>query len=129
MNGTDKYGHWWIEIGAKESYGWWPSNLGEGFLTRFRNTVFGVPGELNGQESFSAYGGSPTSDPHQGEYGGAKVYDVYAESGALSAKVIDQVRNFAHSYSGNWSWPLGQNCHSFQESMLHDLNLTIKPVQ
>lgn len=28
------------------------------------------------------------------------------------------VRDFANSYSGSWSWPFGQNCHSFQESAM-----------
>ena len=28
------------------------------------------------------------------------------------------IRKFASSYSGSWSYPWGQNCHSFQEEMM-----------
>lgn len=33
------------------------------------------------------------------------------------------IRDFAVSYSGSWSWPIGQNCHSFQEEMMSTCNL------
>jgi len=49
-SGADKYGHWWMEFDG-ESYGWWPKNP-VGLL----GTIFGVPGELNGQTYFGASG-------------------------------------------------------------------------
>jgi hypothetical protein len=40
-------------------------------------------------------------------------------------EAIQGIRNFSNSYDGNWSWPIGQNCHSFQKEMLKVNNLTI----
>lgn len=59
LTGDDKYGHWWVELGPNEGYGWWPSK-GVGLS----ETIFGVPGDLNGQSTF---GGTPTMDPLHGD--------------------------------------------------------------
>jgi RHS repeat-associated protein len=116
-NGDDKYGHWWIEINGKESYGWWPK-MPVGFL----GTIFGVEGELNGQ---SYFGGSKIRDPHHGDRGAGVVsFDVYGTQS--KEETVQSIRNYSNSYNGNWSWPLGQNCHSFQKKMLNDLCLIIK---
>jgi RHS repeat-associated protein len=115
--GDDKYGHWWVEVDGKESYGWWPKEkVGP------KGTLLGVEGELNGQTSFW---GSPNRDPHQGDRGaGVNVFDVYGTKS--KAKIVDEIRNYASSYNGKWSWPFGQNCHTFQKQMLDEIELTIK---
>jgi hypothetical protein len=128
----DKYGHWWIEFDG-EGYGWWPKET-VGPLA----TVVGVPGELNGQTTF---GGTPTKDPHTiaGDAGDTSFHPDRKEPYALwgwwwklhygsvtgtkcacasEAQIKDCARAFANAYSGNWSYPLGQNCHSFQTKMM-----------
>ena len=120
-DGTD-YGHWWIEIDGKESYGWWPKGQ-----VGLMDTLFGTEGELN---RMSRPGGSPTLDPHHGDYGrvpGVNAFDVYGDLSVSKATYVDQIRAYANSYSGSWSWPFGQNCHSFQEGMLNKLGLTVRP--
>jgi RHS repeat-associated protein len=115
--GEDKYGHWWVEIDGNESYGWWPKEPVD-----LKGTLLGVEGELNGQTHF---GGSKTRDPHHGDRSaGVNVFDVY--SSQSKDDTVEAIRNFSNSYSGKWSWPTGQNCHSFQKKMLKDLGLSIK---
>lgn len=107
------YGHWWIEIGS-ESYGWWPETD-----PSFSETIFGTPGVLNaGQEN----------DPHAGDKADESFHPRRASGGQLEygpAKkgkckcvteedVANCIRAFAAQYSGKWSYPVGQNCHSFQ---------------
>jgi RHS repeat-associated protein len=117
--GDDKYGHWWVEIGS-ESYGWWPK-----YGVGISDTILGVAGELNGQTSFA---GTPTKDPHHGDRSlGVDVFKLYTKGGKSTMGVISSIKNYASSYSGNWSWPGGQNCHSFQDKFINKLNLTINP--
>lgn len=104
-----EYGHWWIELDGSESYGWWPSGpVGIG------GTLKGVPGKLNGGPRF---GGGPTRDPHHGD-SAEQAFHPRVRSGAPAADVKSCVRSFAKGYSGTWSWPWGQNCHSFQRQMM-----------
>ncbi len=117
LMGDDKYGHWWIEIDGKESYGWWPKEP-----VVLIDTLFGVDGELNGQ---SYWGGTSTLDPHHGDRSaGVNAFDVYGTVSKDAAATA--IRNFATSYSGSWRWPVGQNCHSFQEQLLGEIELTIR---
>lgn len=119
--GEDKFGHWWIEIFGTESYGWWPADH-----VGFFDTIFGTDGILNGGE---IYGGTSTTDRHQGDRSdGVNAFQVYASSDHPSSYYIQQIRNFASSYSGSWSWPFGQNCHSFQRSMISTLGFTLVPI-
>ena len=123
----DTYGHWWLEFDG-ESYGWWPKD-GVGLS----ETLSGTPGELNGQSSF---GGTATRDPHHGD-SADETFHPKRRSGFLSlaklefgsgkgkdcgcvteAEIKDSLRAFAKQYSGNWSYPWGQNCHSFQKAAL-----------
>jgi RHS repeat-associated protein len=104
--GEDKYGHWWVEIDGNESYGWWPKEPLD-----LKDTLLGVEGELNGQTHF---GGTKTRDPHHGDRSaGVNVFDVY--SSRSKDDTVEAIRNFSNSYCGKWSWPTGQNCHSFQK--------------
>jgi RHS repeat-associated protein len=57
---TDEWGHWWIEIGSKESYGWWP----ESGVKTLRQMTLGVKGIINDKR----YGtGTDTEDPYGGK--------------------------------------------------------------
>jgi RHS repeat-associated protein len=119
LGGDDKYGHWWIEIDGTESYGWWPKHGVD-----YKGTLFGVDGELNGQTTF---GGTPTLDPHHGDRSvGVNEFRVYGDSSVSKALYVHQIRTFAASYNGGWSWPWGQNCHSFQDRLLKETGLTIR---
>ena len=127
----DPYGHWWLEFDG-ESYGWWPAD-GVGLI----ETLSGVPGRLNGTDGGHAAGrASATKDAHHGDsadssfnpklrsgffsrgklkYGSAKDEDCNC---VTEDEIKDCVKKFAEQYSGNWSYPWGQNCHSFQKAAL-----------
>lgn len=109
-----EYGHWWVEIDGSESYGWWPA----GQVSIF-GTFAGVPGALNGGIGFS---GSATRDPHHGDSAEEMFHPVVA-NGKPAVEVKNCIRAFATGYGGDWSWPWGQNCHSFQEEMMEHCGL------
>ncbi len=125
----DGYGHWWTEIGADESYGWWPK-----YPVNHIGTIFGVEGELNGITSFQ---GTPRSDPHHGDPSDEMFHPWRAEvsltvthlkSGPLGIKgkrccaasetdIKNCIRYFALEFDAShstWAYPFGPNCHSFQ---------------
>ncbi len=114
----DRYGHWWFEIGspsdpASESYGWWPK-----WPVDVRGMFVGVDGELNGRTHF---GGSAVRDVHHGDDADQQFHPVVPLWDSRSDEEIAQcLRDFAHSFRGEWRWTFGkgQNCHSFQESAL-----------
>lgn len=112
--GAIDYGHWWVEIDDAESYGWWP-----GAQVSLRGTFVGVSGDLNGTARF---GGTPTMDPHHGDPAEEMFHPLVANGKPASA-IKDCVRAYARGYSGKWSWPWGQNCHSFQEAMMKHCGL------
>jgi len=118
----DQWGHWWVEIGRKpnieESYGWWPKE----FISNLSGLVLGIEGELNG---VTKHGGQPTHDPHEGEIGDENFNPRLDKKSKYknTDEVIQAIRNFANNYSGKWSWPLGQNCHSFQIEMMKEVGL------
>jgi hypothetical protein len=111
-----EYGHWWLEIDIAESYGWWPAEQ-----VGVWGTLSGVRGILNGQGP--QFHGTPTLDPHHGD-AAEEAFHPRALNGRAAADIKDCLRGFAKGYSGNWSWPLGQNCHSFQEAMMAHCGLS-----
>jgi hypothetical protein len=116
LTGDDKYGHWWTEMDGTESYGWWPK-----YHVGVWDTLFGCEGELNG---VTTYGGTATTDPHHGDTGEEEFNPVLLNSKSDS-DVRDDVRTFARSYSGTWRWTFGwgQNCHTFQRSLMDYVGL------
>ena len=113
----DKYGHWWVEIDKKQSYGWWPK-----YGVGLKGTLFGTEGELNGQTSF---GGTPTKDAHHGDGADEELSVECTDPTKTEADVTKDIISFANGYSGEWRWTfgLGQNCHTFQKSMLSATSL------
>jgi hypothetical protein len=111
------YGHWWVEIEDVESYGWYPKGGASGV-----HVFLGVPGELNAVSAGPEYDGTPTTDPHGGDSADEMFHPVIVNGKPASA-IKDCIRAFAKGYSGKWSWPWGQNCHSFQESMMKHCGL------
>ncbi len=128
LKGEDQFGHWWTEIAAfegqsmssQESYGWWPDKpFSGGNVKMLYKVVTGVPGDLNGKN----FGGSSTQDAHHGD-SAEEEFNPYIRSGDTPAEVKTKLRAFAKEYSGQWSWPFGQNCHSFQEALMDAGKLT-----
>jgi len=116
--GQREYGHWWIEVGPRESYGFWPSRPVSGLL----ETIMGVPGAVNP--------GNPMRDPYHGDRGrGINEFDVWALAEVDEAELLDEIRAFARDFDSNWAWPAlaGENCHSFQQKLLHKCGLRITP--
>ena len=119
-----EYGHWWIEVGPDESYGFWPEQPVGGLL----ETVLGVPGKVN-RGSFSP---NARRDLHHGEQssdGSLAEFDVLAPVGIDADQLLEQVRDFANAFDARWAWPAtrwtGENCHTFQEKLLSRFDLRI----
>jgi len=130
----DLYGHWWIEMGS-ESYGWWPAQQ-----VGFKETILGVNGVLN-RQGFSRVG-TATRDPHHGDaaehekspkvdFGGflgilqkRKINYGKAKNKLCKCVSVDDIksgiREFANSYKGGWSYPMGPNCHTFVSEALEN---------
>ena len=100
-------------------------------------TLTGVPGYLNGTLDAHAAGiASMTRDAHHGDTADYEFHPVlntgiffstFMKYGKEKEKkccnvtedgIKSCIRKFASSYSGSWSYPWGQNCHSFQEEMM-----------
>ncbi len=134
------WGHWWIEIGQNESYGWWPV---EGTITPAVSSGFiQAEGSLNNQKSRGSNAGTSTKDPDHGtiadhvvdalvsdwgelEYGdeGSKGQSCLCLSkdnnvNAVKSCVRDFAQHYGPRYNFRWSWPSGPNCRSFIEEML-----------
>ncbi len=112
LGAADKYGHWWTELDGVESYGWWPK-----YPVGLKSTLFGTEGELNGVTSF---GGTATRDPHHGDGTDQEFQPVIIDPAKSEDTAKAEIRSFANSYSGEWRWTFGagQNCHTFQTSMM-----------
>ncbi len=131
---SDGYGHWWSELGATESYGWWPK-----YPVDVVGTIFGVEGELNGVTSFH---GTATQDPHQleGDMGEEAFHPWRAQvsltvrnlkhgsskgkrcCAATEAEIKACARAFAVHFAtthSKWSHPFGPDCHTFQIDMMN----------
>jgi len=134
----DPYGHWWIEFDG-EGYGWWPKNG-----VTLIQTLTGVPGQLNGTDWMYAHGyATSTRDGHYGDSGDIQFHPQrhifilfgtpklkYGPGAGKHCKCVtegevkDCLRKFVQTYSGSWSYPWGQNCHSFQKAAMDACCLT-----
>lgn len=87
-------------------------------------TFKGVPGTLNGNESYKAI----EQDPHHGFWKEGKTdedfHPVIVDC-RTEEEIHKTIREFAFSYSGEWSWRLefGRNCHTFQKDAMKKLKL------
>jgi hypothetical protein len=120
LTGDDKYGHWWVELDGNKSYGWWPKDTVGPWAT-----LTGTEGELNGQTNF---GGQEDKDPYHLK-SAEQVLGVECTDPSLTEPEVKQnIIKFAKEYSGEWRWTFGfgQNCHTFQESMLNSTRLKVK---
>ncbi|CAD5370209.1 conserved hypothetical protein [Rubrivivax sp. A210] len=113
------YGHWWVEIDDSESYGWWPASP-----VGLEGTLGGVQGVVNMMEGA---GGTSTRDPHHGDPGDEE-FSPRVKNGKSAAFIKQSMRDFVAGFETNygsvWRWPMKYNCHSFQEQMMSDTNLS-----
>ena len=89
-------------------------------------TVMGVQGDLNG----SSFGGRSMRDPHHVDFGADEQYQPIVADCRSDEEIVQAMRDFATSYSGNWSWlfEAGNHCHTFQKAMMARANLTMYKV-
>lgn len=72
--------------------------------------------------------GTSTRDPHHGDRSSKiTTLNLYTSDAGSTNGIDGKIRSFAQSYSGSWSYPFGQNCHSFQEEFIKTLKLTTNP--
>ncbi len=118
----DTYGHWWVEIDAAESYGWWPQRG-----LRLRDYVFGTVGTLNGLGG-KIRGGTLTTDPHHLDRAEHSFHPTLVARKS-DRRVRAELRRFALGYTGEWRWsprarPGDKNCRSFQLGLLEAAGLS-----
>lgn len=63
------------------------------------------------------------TDPHHADTADISIQTYVISHERTISETIMDIRNFANNYSGTWSWPFGQNCHSFQNSMVNSVRL------
>ncbi len=112
------YGHWWVELDAHESYGWWPG----GHALGLRQILRGVPGVLNsiGVDPDA----SPTRDPNHGLPGDHEFHPVLVEPRS-DDDLREDIRRFARTFAGGWRWSTRptMNCRLFQLAMFDAVGL------
>ena len=113
------YGHWWIEIDGRESYGWWPSRL----PARLRDVIGGCDGVLNAVHH-SALGGTRTRDPNHGLLADHEFHPVLVAPKTDDALVAD-IRAFVQHFKGPWRWSTRptMNCRTFQLALFDAVGL------
>ena len=107
------YGHWWVEVDANESYGWWPARS----PLRTRQMLLGGPGVLNGSGATS--GDGPPRDPNHGLVADYEFHPVLVLS-RTDDEVRGAIRRFASTFAGEWRYSLrpSMNCRLFQLALL-----------
>jgi hypothetical protein len=107
------YGHWWVELDATESYGWWPSIC----PVRFRHVIAGIPGVLNGVGVHPD--GTATRDPYHGTVADHEFHPVLV-AGLDDDEVRHRIRTFSGEFAGDWKWSTRptENCRTFQLALL-----------
>lgn len=119
------YGHWWIEVDEQESYGWWPDRR-----LRIWHWFTGAGGGLNGAGLFRR--ARPTRDPWHGRIADHSFHPTL-HAARTDDEVRAQMRDFAQSYTGGWSWqwPWSRrpthNCRTFQLALFDAVGIVEDP--
>lgn len=114
------YGHWVVEIDGTESYGWWASRC----PIRFYDLFIGTRGTLNGVGG-TCTGGTLTRDPNHGCEADHCFHPTLVVA-KTDDEVREDIRRFAHSFSGRWRYSLDSRlsgCHIFQLEMFRAVGL------
>lgn len=112
------YGHWWVELDADESYGWWPGL----HPVDLRRLLRGVPGTLNGLGVDAD--ASPTRDPSHGLPADYEFHPVLVAP-STDDELRRSIRRFAQVFAGEWRWSTtpSMNCRLFQLAMFDAVGL------
>ncbi len=121
------YGHWWLEIARRESYGWWPDRP-----LRLRHWVTGTGGQLNGL--WLNPRATATRDAMHRVPADHRFHPI-SITAKTDQQLREEVRAFAQSYRGGWCWhwPWSrrqtQNCRIFQDELFASVGLIDGPGQ
>lgn len=120
------WGHWWVEVDDRESFGWWPTPCPMGW----RGAVMGCGGCLNGMDT--ADGGTATRDAYHGDEPDHWFHPTLIVDKS-DDQVRDEIRQFAQSYVGGFRWQWwwvrepAENCRTFQKQMFDAVGLFEDP--
>jgi hypothetical protein len=111
-NNDKEWGHYWIELGDNESYGWWPTRP-----VSDKNALTGTAGSMNRGRARDPYHGN--RDNLDGSFNPRPM--VWPRPNATCEEVCARgaqcIRDVASTYGassgGSWSL-LGNNCQKFQ---------------
>lgn len=114
------YGHWWVEVDGRESYGWWPDRCPVGL----RAFLLGSRGTLNGLGG-TCRGGTLLADPHHLDHADHAFHPTLVVR-RTDRQVRAAIRAFAHGYRGGWRWSTKPttNCRTFQLQLLDAAGLS-----
>ena len=116
------YGHWWLELDERESYGWWPAVV----PLRAVDLLRGTGGILNGIGLLGLQG-TWYRDPNHG----LKAMHAFHPTLTLAKpdeQVRREIRSFAHGYRARWCWHWTSKrssgtCRAFQDQLLAAVGL------
>ena len=120
------WGHWWIELNGKESYGWWPDPCPMGW----RGALLGTGGALNGIGTTA--GATTARDAYHGDEPDHWFHPTLLVDRS-DEQVCADIRAFAHSYHGGFRWQWwwlrqpGENCRTFQDELFEAVGLREEP--
>ena len=117
-NQGTEYGHWFEILSPEESYGFWPTNGVD-----LWGTLFGVDGSVNRGDA---------NDPDLERYlnggmPGAQRFDLYVPADITDDKARQLARDYQEAFRSQWSYPVGNNCHTFIEGFLERNGFVIVP--
>ena len=117
-NQGTEYGHWFEILGPNESYGFWPTDPVD-----LWGTLFGVDGSVNRGEA-----NDPDLDGYlAGGMLGAERFDLYVPAEITDDKVRQLARDYQEAFRSKWSYPFGNNCHTFLDGFLEKNGFVIVP--
>ena len=116
------YGHWWLEVDGRESYGWWPAAV----PLRVRDLLLGTGGVLNGV-GLLTLAGTWFRDPYHGQPSAHRFHPVL-HLVKSDEQVRRDVRRFAHAYRTRWRWHWSPartagTCRGFQDDLFAAVGL------
>lgn len=116
------YGHWWLEVDERESYGWWPAMvpLAVGDLLRGTSGILNAVGLLGLK-------GTWYRDPNHGQPA-MHIFHPVLTTVQTDEQVRTEVRRFAHGYCARWRWHWNAErasgtCRSFQDDLFAAVGL------
>ena len=122
------YGHWWLEVDDRESYGWWPAAV----PMRAVDLLRGTTGVLNGI-GLLRLKGTWYRDPNHG-LEAMHAFHPTLTTEKPDEQVRQEIRTFAHGYREQWRWHWSSQrstgtCRSFQDELLTSVGLVEEPGQ